>query len=109
MAESKKRAGDRAAACVPGDEREYRRYPPDPAPPYRERRSAAAARRSGRSASGAAAPRPGTRRWRPGVFRGPCLLLRAEGLHSCPQMAWSVYRRTVAEVVGPPPELVLLA
>lgn len=80
-----------------------------PAPPYRERRSAAAARRSGRSASGAAAPRPGTRRWRPGVFRGPCLLLRAEGLHSCPQMAWSVYRRTVAEVVGPPPELVLLA
>ena len=22
-------------------------------------------------------------------------LLRAEGLHSCPQMAWSVYRRTV--------------
>jgi hypothetical protein len=30
------------------------------------------------------------------------LLLRAEGLHSCPQMAWSVYRRTVAEVVSPP-------
>ena len=35
------------------------------------------------------------------------LLLRAEGLHSCPQMAWSVYRRTVAELVSPPIELVL--
>jgi len=35
------------------------------------------------------------------------LLLRAEGLHSCPQMAWSVYRRTVAEVVAPPDGLVL--
>ena len=35
------------------------------------------------------------------------LLLRAEGLHSCPQMAWSVYRGTVAEVVSPPDELIL--
>jgi hypothetical protein len=35
------------------------------------------------------------------------LLLRAEGLHSCPQMAWSVYRKTVAEVVSPPEGLVL--
>ncbi|MGW1677967.1 nitroreductase family protein [Saccharopolyspora sp. NPDC002376] len=35
------------------------------------------------------------------------LLLRAEDLHSCPQMAWSVYRRTVAEVVSPPDDLVL--
>ncbi|MFF1649961.1 hypothetical protein [Streptomyces sp. NPDC058240] len=35
------------------------------------------------------------------------LLLRAEGLHSCPQMAWSVYHRTVAEVVSPPKELIL--
>ena len=35
------------------------------------------------------------------------LLLRAEGLHSCPQMAWSVYRKTVAEVVSPPDELML--
>jgi len=35
------------------------------------------------------------------------LLLRAEGLHSCPQLAWSVYRRTVAEIVRPPDELML--
>jgi nitroreductase len=30
------------------------------------------------------------------------LLLRGEGLHSCPQLAWSVYRTTVAEIVSPP-------
>src|SRR5262245_37270308 len=30
------------------------------------------------------------------------LLLRAEGLYSCTQMAWSVYRKTVAEVLSPP-------
>jgi nitroreductase len=35
------------------------------------------------------------------------LLLRAEGLHSCPQMAWSVYRKTVAEVLSPPDDLIL--
>ena len=28
------------------------------------------------------------------------LLLRAEGLHSCPQVMWTMYRRTVAEVLG---------
>ena len=35
------------------------------------------------------------------------LLLRAEGLHSCLQMAWSVYRKTVAEVVSPTDGLIL--
>jgi nitroreductase len=35
------------------------------------------------------------------------LLLRAEGLHSCPQMAWSQVRETVAEVLSPPDRLVL--
>ena len=35
------------------------------------------------------------------------LLLRAEGLHSCPQMAWSQVRETVAEIVSPPDELML--
>ena len=35
------------------------------------------------------------------------LLLRAEGLHSCPQMAWAKFHRSVAEVVSPPDELVL--
>src|SRR5262249_56660607 len=35
------------------------------------------------------------------------LLLRAEGLHSCPQMAWSAYRKTVAQVLSRPHELIL--
>jgi hypothetical protein len=35
------------------------------------------------------------------------LLLRGEGLHSCPQMAWSVYHRTVAEAVSPPDGTIL--
>ena len=35
------------------------------------------------------------------------LLLRAEGLDSCPQMAWSQVRSTVADVVSPPDELIL--
>jgi nitroreductase len=35
------------------------------------------------------------------------LLLRAEGLHSCPQMAWSQVRKTVADIVSPPDELML--
>src|SRR5262249_13885929 len=35
------------------------------------------------------------------------LLLRAEGLHSCPQMAWSAYRKTVAQVLSPPDGLIL--
>ena len=35
------------------------------------------------------------------------LLLRAEGLHSCPQMAWSQVRETVAETLCPPDRLML--
>jgi nitroreductase len=35
------------------------------------------------------------------------LLLRAEGLHSCPQMAWSQVRKTVEDIVSPPDELML--
>jgi hypothetical protein len=30
----------------------------------------------------------------------------AEGLHSCPQMAWSQVRKIVTEVVSPPDELI---
>jgi nitroreductase len=37
------------------------------------------------------------------------LLLRAEGLHSCPQMAWSQVRATVAEFLSPPDGLILSA
>jgi nitroreductase len=35
------------------------------------------------------------------------LLLRAEGLHSCPQMAWSQVRETVAEILSPRARLIL--
>jgi nitroreductase len=35
------------------------------------------------------------------------LLLRAEGIDSCPQESWSLYHRTVAEVTAPPSELML--
>ncbi len=35
------------------------------------------------------------------------LLLRAEGLHSCTQMAWAKIPKTVAEVLSPPDELLL--
>ena len=36
------------------------------------------------------------------------LLLRAEGLHSCPQVMWTLYRETVAEAVGAADDLTLL-
>jgi nitroreductase len=35
------------------------------------------------------------------------LLLREEGLDSCPQECWSTYNRVVAEALSPPPELML--
>ena len=35
------------------------------------------------------------------------LLLRAEGLDSCPQIAWAEYHRTVADVLAPPSSHVL--
>ncbi|WP_225094853.1 nitroreductase [Streptomyces sp. CoH27] len=137
LAELKKRAGERVTAGDPGDERAYEMYPARLRSPYRERRSTAADRRFG--ALGIRREDLGARRaavaanWR--CFGAPCLLLcyidrhmgaaqwadlgmylqtvmlllRAEGLHSCAQMAWSVYHRTVAEVVSPPEELILFA
>ncbi|MEV0701536.1 nitroreductase [Saccharopolyspora sp. NPDC050389] len=135
LAEVKKRTAERLAVDDPGDEREFEMYPPDLKSPYAERRSAAGEQRY--AALGIPPADSEARRervaanWR--CFGAPAalfcyvdrgmgsaqwadigmylqtimLLLRAEGLHSCPQMAWSVYRRTVAEVVSPPDELVL--
>ena len=38
-----------------------------------------------------------------GIFlQSVMLLLRVEGLDSCPQIAWAEYHRTVAEVIKPP-------
>jgi hypothetical protein len=36
------------------------------------------------------------------------LLLRAEGLHSCPQVMWTMYRKTVSQMVGADDGLVLV-
>jgi nitroreductase len=135
LAELKKRAGQRVAAGDPWDEREYEMYPPALKPPYGERRSAFGKERY--SALGVpredweARQRAAAANWN--CFGAPAalfcyidrdlgppqwadvgmylqtvmLLLRAEGLHSCTQMAWSVYRRTVAEIVSPPDGLIL--
>lgn len=135
LAELKKRAAERVAAGDPGDERDYQMYPPVLASPYRDRRFAAGERRyaalgiargdrRARDEAVAAnwdcygAPAAlfcyiargmGLPQWADvGMYlQTVMLLLRAEGLHSCPQMAWSVYRETVAEVVSPPDGLIL--
>jgi nitroreductase len=126
LAELKKRTAERIAAGDAGDEREYQTYQPNLKSPYRERQLAAAeqryatlgvlrhdheARRQAVAANWDCFGAPavlfcyidrvmGPPQWADlGMYlQTTMLLLRAEGLHSCPQMAWSVYRRTVAEV-----------
>jgi nitroreductase len=135
LAELKKRAGKRLAEGEPWDEAEYEMYPSVLKSPYDERRSAFGKQRYGalgispedREASHRAASanwdcfgapaalfcfidrnmsRP---QWSDvGMFlQTVMLLLRAEGLHSCTQMAWAKYHKTVAEILSPPDELVL--
>src|SRR6185312_16498235 len=135
LAELKKRAVERVANGDQWDEREYQMYPPELKSPYRERRSAFGKERY--SALGIeredweARQRAAIANW--DCFGAPAalfcyidrdlglpqwsdlgmylqtvmLLLRAEGLHSCPQMAWSQVRKTVAEVVAPPADRIL--
>ncbi|QFZ72967.1 nitroreductase [Streptomyces fagopyri] len=135
LADLKKRAGERVASGEPWDEPEYEQYPPTLGSPYRERRSAFGEQRYG--ALGIpredleARQRAASANWQ--CFGAPValfcyidrdmgrpqwsdlgmylqtvmLLLRAEGLHSCAQMAWAKCRRTVASVLSPPDELVL--
>lgn len=135
LAEVKKRAGERLAAGDAWDEPEYEQYPTALKSPYRERRSAFGQQRYGalgiaredlearqRAASanwdcfGAPAALfcyidrgMGSQQWADtGMFlQSVMVLLRAEGLHSCPQMAWAKFHRSVAEVVSPPKELML--
>ncbi|MFG2354084.1 nitroreductase [Streptomyces sp. NPDC048521] len=135
LARIKKRAGERLAAGDPWDEPEYAMYPPALKSPYRERRSAFGEQRYGalgipredlearqRAASanwdcfGAPAALfcyidrdMGPAQWADvGMYlQTVMLLLRAEGLHSCPQMAWAKFHKTVAEVLSPPDELIL--
>ncbi len=135
LAELKRRAGERVAAGDPGDEREYEMYPPALKSPYHERRSAFGKQRYGALAISRedqeARRRIAAANWNffgapaglfcyidrdlglpqwadvGGYLQTVMLLLRAEGLHSVLQMAWSVYRKTVAEVLSPPGELIL--
>ena len=135
LAEIKKRAGGRLASGDAWDEPEYEMYPPALKSPYGERRSAFGEQRYGAlgipRADQEARHRAAAANW--DCFGAPAalfcyvdrtmgrpqwsdlgmylqtvmLLLRAEGLHSCPQMAWAKFHRTVAEVLSPPDELVL--
>ncbi|MFJ9714270.1 nitroreductase [Streptomyces sp. NPDC101234] len=135
LAELKKRAGARIAAGDPWDEPEYEQYPPTLKSPYQERRSAFGEQRYGalgipredleaRQRASAAnwdcfgAPAAlfcyidrcmGRPQWSDmGIYlQSIMLLLRSEGLHSCTQMAWAKYHKTVAEVLSPPDELLL--
>ncbi|MFJ6852908.1 nitroreductase [Streptomyces sp. NPDC091271] len=135
LAVLKKRVGERLAAGDPFDEPEYEQYPSTLKSPYRERRSAFGEQRYGalgipreniearqRAASANwdcfGAPTAlfcyidrnmGRPQWSDvGMYlQTVMLLLRVEGLHSCPQMAWAKFHRTVAEILSPPEELLL--
>lgn len=128
LAELKRRATARALAGDPGDEREYPMYPAELATPYLDRFAAAAAQRyralginrddpdrprkiAVRNSEAFGAPvvlfcyldrDMGAGQWADaGMYlQTVMLLLRAEGLHSCPQVMWTMYRETVREVVG---------
>ena len=135
LAELKTRAVERVSHGDHWDEREYEMYPRTLKSPYAERRSAFGGERY--SALGIAREdlearqRAAIANWK--CFGAPAalfcyidrdmgrpqwadvgmylqtimLLLRAEGLHSCTQMAWSQVRETVAEFLSPPDGLVL--
>ncbi|MGW5777702.1 nitroreductase [Streptomyces sp. NPDC003863] len=128
LAELKRHATARALAEDPGDEREYPMYPADLTSPYLDRFSAAAAQRYtalGIERDDPERPRKiatmnseafgapvvlfcyldramGPGQWGDaGMYlQTVMLLLRAEGLHSCPQVMWTMYRETVARTVG---------
>lgn len=135
LAELKRRATARALAGDPGDEREYPMYPADMVSPYLDRFTAAAAQRYralGIDRDDPARPRkiaalnsaafgaPAVLFCYLGRAMGPgqwgdagmylqtvMLLLRAKGLHSCPQVMWTMYRKTVSQIVGAVDELQL--
>ncbi|WP_329404035.1 nitroreductase [Streptomyces melanogenes] len=135
LAELKRRATARALAGDPGDEREYPMYPADLTPPYLDRFSAAATQRyaalgierddpdrpmkiAALNSQAFGAPfvlfcyldrEMGSGQWGDaGMFlQTVMLLLRAEGLHSCPQVMWTMYRKTVSRIVAADDRLVL--
>ena len=125
----------RLAAQDPWDPSQYEMYPPKLKSPYKERRYAFGEQRygalgipaedvEGRRRAAAAnwdcfgAPaalfcyidrQMGPAQWSDvGMYlQTVMLLLRAENLHSCPQMAWSLFRESVADIVSPPEDLIL--
>src|SRR5262245_57808803 len=135
LAQLKKLAVERVAAGDAWDDREFQMYPPALKSPYGERRSTfgkerysalGVAREDWEARSRAAianwdcfgAPAAlfcyidrdlGLPQWADlGMYlQTVMLLLRCEGLDSCPQMAWSQVRETVAQIVSPPDELIL--
>ncbi|MFI8186529.1 nitroreductase [Actinacidiphila glaucinigra] len=128
LADLKKRATARALAGDAGDEREYPMYPAELAPPYSNRFSTAAAQRykalgierddpdrpmkiAALNSEAFGAPvvlfcyldrTMGPGQWGDaGMYlQTVMLLLRAEGLHSCPQVMWTTYHKTVSQIVG---------
>ncbi|MGW0946578.1 nitroreductase [Streptomyces sp. NPDC002623] len=135
LTELKKRADERLASGDAWDEPEYQQYPPVLKSPYHERRSAFGEERYGSLGIARgdleARQRAASANWQcfgaPAALfcyidrdMGPAqwadvgmylqtvmLLLRAEGLHSCTQMAWAKFHKSVAETLSPPPELIL--
>ena len=125
----------RLAAGSPPDEPEYTIYPPDLGALYRDRRfhcgeqlysaigvpredKQGRRRQFARNYQLFGAPvglfcyidrQMGAAQWADlGMYlQNVMLLLTAEGLASCPQEAWSLHHRTVAEIVKPPQELML--
>ena len=135
LAQLKKLATERVAAGVPWDEREFVMYPPALKSPYAERRSAFGKERYG--ALGVAREdwearqRAAIANW--DCFGAPAalfcyidrdlglpqwadlgmylqtvmLLLKANGLDSCPQESWSLFPKTVSSFLGVPEEEML--
>ncbi|WP_018545219.1 nitroreductase [Streptomyces sp. LaPpAH-108] len=132
LAALKRRATARAVAGDPGDPREYPMYPPDLTSPYLDRFTAAATQRyrslgidrddpdrprkiTALNSAAFGAPvvlfcyldrAMGPGQWADlGMYlQTVMLLLRAEGLHSCPQVMWTMYRETVSRTVGAAPD-----
>jgi len=126
----KSRVRRRIAAGDSGDPLPVQPYPADLPAVYAQRLADAGGRRYGAAGiargdqEGRARIRAGNREWLgapaarfcyldeqmlppqwmdSGIFlQSVMLLLRAEGLDSCPQIAWAEYHRTVAEVIKPP-------
>ncbi|MFF5083982.1 nitroreductase [Actinoplanes sp. NPDC000266] len=136
LADLKERATARALARDPGDEREYPMYPAELVPPYSNRFYDAASQRylalgidrddpdrpmkiAALNTGAFGAPvvlfcyvdrTMGPGQWADaGMYlQTLMLLLRAEGLHSCPQVMWTMYRRTVSQATGAADGLSLL-